>query len=84
MLLWDRPNCGASDVTFEGDTESNMQGRTLVELVRALKIGPTALAAGSGGSRVSLVAASHGPDIVSHLIHCSINLFLGSKSALTA
>jgi pimeloyl-ACP methyl ester carboxylesterase len=68
VLLWDRPNCGASDVTFEGDTESNMQGRTLVELIRALKIGPTALAAGSGGSRVSLVAAAHGPDIVSHLI----------------
>jgi pimeloyl-ACP methyl ester carboxylesterase len=68
VLLWDRPNCGASDVTFEGDTESNMQGRTLVELIRALKIGPTALAAGSGGSRVSLVAASNGPDIVSHLI----------------
>jgi pimeloyl-ACP methyl ester carboxylesterase len=68
VLLWDRPNCGASDVTFEGDTESNMQGRTLAELIRALKIGPTALAAGSGGSRVSLVAASHGADIVSHLI----------------
>jgi pimeloyl-ACP methyl ester carboxylesterase len=68
VLLWDRPNCGASDVIFEGDTESNMQGRTLVELIRALKIGPIALAAGSGGSRVSLVAASQGPDIVSHLI----------------
>jgi len=68
VLLWDRPNCGASDVTFEGDTESNMQGRTLADLIRALKIGPTALAAGSGGSRVSLVAASQGPDIVSHLI----------------
>jgi 2-hydroxy-6-oxonona-2,4-dienedioate hydrolase len=67
VLLWDRPNCGASDLTFEGDTESNMQARTLVELIRALKIGPTALAAGSGGSRVSLVAASYAPDLVSHV-----------------
>jgi 2-hydroxy-6-oxonona-2,4-dienedioate hydrolase len=68
VLLWDRPNCGASDVTFEGDTESNMQARTLVELIRALKLGPTALAAGSGGSRVSLVAASSAPEQISHLI----------------
>jgi pimeloyl-ACP methyl ester carboxylesterase len=68
VLLWDRPNCGASDITFEGDTESNMQARTLVELIRTLKLGPTAVAAGSGGSRVSLVAASYAPDIVSHVV----------------
>ena len=32
------------------------------------RIGPTALAAGSSGSRVSLIAASRDPDIVSHLV----------------
>jgi pimeloyl-ACP methyl ester carboxylesterase len=68
VLLWDRPNCGASDVSFDAEYESEMQGRTLAKLIRALDLGPTAIAAGSGGSRVSLIAASRDPEIVSHLI----------------
>jgi pimeloyl-ACP methyl ester carboxylesterase len=68
VLLWDRPNCGSSDVCFDGDSESALQGRTLTRLIRELDLGPTALAAGSGGSRVALIAAAHDPDIVSHLI----------------
>ena len=68
VLLWDRPNCGASDMCFEGDNESELQGRTLTRLIRALDLGPTAIAAGSGGSRVSLIAASRDPETVSHLI----------------
>jgi pimeloyl-ACP methyl ester carboxylesterase len=67
VLLWDRPNCGASDLCFDADSESNLQGRTLVGLIRALELGPTALAAGSAGSRVSLIAASEAPEVVSHL-----------------
>lgn len=68
VLLWDRPNCGASDLSFEGESESDLQARTLIGLIRALDLGPTALAAGSGGSRVSLIAASHDPGLVSHVI----------------
>jgi 2-hydroxy-6-oxonona-2,4-dienedioate hydrolase len=68
VLLWDRPNCGASDLCFEGDSESELQGRILTKLIRALDLGPTAIAAGSGGSRVSLIAASRDPEIVSHVI----------------
>jgi pimeloyl-ACP methyl ester carboxylesterase len=68
VLLWDRPNCGASDISFEAESESALQARTLVELIRALELGPTALAAGSAGSRVSLIAAAHAPEAVSHLI----------------
>lgn len=68
VLLWDRPNCGASDISFEGESESDLQARTLIGLIRALDLGPTALAAGSGGSRVSLIAASHDPGLVSHVI----------------
>jgi pimeloyl-ACP methyl ester carboxylesterase len=68
VLLWDRPNCGASDVSFEGDNESDLQARTLIGLIRALELGPTALAAGSAGSRASLIAASRDPEVVSHLI----------------
>jgi pimeloyl-ACP methyl ester carboxylesterase len=68
VLLWDRPNCGASDIAFEAESESALAGRTLAQLIRALDLGPTALAAGSAGSRVSLIAASRDPDIVSHLV----------------
>ncbi|MFT4027015.1 MAG: alpha/beta hydrolase [Novosphingobium sp.] len=68
VLLWDRPNCGASDVTFDAEYESVLQGRTLAKLIRALDLGPTAIAGGSGGARVSLIAASRDPEIVSHLI----------------
>jgi pimeloyl-ACP methyl ester carboxylesterase len=68
VLLWDRPNCGASDVSFDAESESSLQARTLIELIRALELGPTALAAGSGGSRVSLIAAARDPEAVSHLI----------------
>jgi 2-hydroxy-6-oxonona-2,4-dienedioate hydrolase len=68
VLLWDRPNCGASDISFDGKSESDLQARTLIELIRALELGPTAVAAGSGGSRVSLIAAARDPGAVSHLI----------------
>jgi len=68
VLLWDRPNCGASDISFDGPSESIMHGGILTQLIRQLELGPTALAAGSAGSRVSLIAASRDPDIVSHLM----------------
>jgi len=68
VLLWDRPNCGASDMCFDANTESELNGRTLTQLIRALDLGPTTLAAGSAGSRVSLIAASRDPDTVSHLV----------------
>lgn len=68
VLLWDRPNCGASDISFAGDSESELHAHTLTELIRALELGPTALAAGSAGSRTSLIAASRDPEVVSHLI----------------
>ena len=68
VLLWDRPNCGASDISFAGDSESELHGRVLTTLIRELALGPTALAAGSAGSRVSLVAASRDPEAISHLI----------------
>jgi pimeloyl-ACP methyl ester carboxylesterase len=68
VLLWDRPNCGLSDVSFDAPTESELQGRTLVDLIDALELGPTALVGGSAGSRVSMIAAALAPDRVSHLI----------------
>ena len=64
VLLWDRPNCGASDICFEGDNESELQARTLTQLIRALDLGPTALAGGSSGSRASLIAAVRDPAVL--------------------
>jgi len=68
VLLWDRPNCGASDISFAGASESALHAHTLIALIRALGLGPTTLAAGSAGSRVSLIAAAAAPEAVSHLV----------------
>jgi len=68
VLLWDRPNCGASDISFDAPTEAQLHARTLLALVRRLDLGPTAVAGGSAGSRMSLVAAAREPALVSHLI----------------
>lgn len=68
VLLWNRPNCGASDLRFDADNESEMHAETLMEMIRALDLGPTVIAGGSAGSRVSLIAASLAPEMVSKLI----------------
>lgn len=68
VLLWDRPNSGQSDVCLDGVSESEMHAEKLAKLVRALGLGPITVAAGSAGSRVSLIMASRHPDLVSHLI----------------
>lgn len=67
VLLWDRPNCGASDLSFDAPSESELHAETLIALAARLELGPVTLAAGSAGSRVSLIAASRHPDAVSHL-----------------
>jgi pimeloyl-ACP methyl ester carboxylesterase len=67
VLLWDRPNCGASDISFEGSSESNLHVTMLHQLIRQLKLGPVALLGGSAGSRVSLLTAARDPTLVSHL-----------------
>jgi pimeloyl-ACP methyl ester carboxylesterase len=85
VLIWDRPNCGKSDLCLEGDNESALQGRVLTELIHALKLGPTAVTGGSAGSRTSLFAALHDPSAVSHVIPFWIsggtlqNLYLGGS-----
>lgn len=67
VLLWDRPNCGLSDPCFDGESESGLHADTLIALIRTLELGPTALAAGSAGSRVSLMTAARYPEEISHL-----------------
>jgi pimeloyl-ACP methyl ester carboxylesterase len=58
VLIWDRPNCGASSVCFEGSSESAMQADALAALLAHLDMTPAVIAGGSGGARVSLLTAS--------------------------
>jgi pimeloyl-ACP methyl ester carboxylesterase len=67
VLIYDRPNCGLSDVCLRGPSESEMQAEALTGLIRALDLGPVVIAGGSGGSRVSLLAAARDPAICTHL-----------------
>jgi pimeloyl-ACP methyl ester carboxylesterase len=63
VITWDRPNCGASSVVFRGASESEVQAEALGDLVRHLDVGPTVIVGGSGGARVSLLAAARNPDV---------------------
>ena len=63
VLIYDRPNCGYSDVCLEGESESENQADRLAGLIRHLGLGPTVIAGGSGGARVSLLATRRHPAI---------------------
>jgi pimeloyl-ACP methyl ester carboxylesterase len=62
VLIWDRPNCGESDVCFTGESESEMQADVLVGLLEQLDMTPAVIMGGSGGARVSLIAAVRHPE----------------------
>ena len=69
VLLWDRPNTGASDVQFSArwPTESHMYADTLQQLIKHVDFGPTVIAGGSGGARVSIITAIKYPEVTSKL-----------------
>lgn len=67
VLIWDRPNCGASDVCFGGPSESEMQADVLAGLLSHLAMTPAVIAGGSGGARVSLLTAAKHPDAAAGL-----------------
>jgi pimeloyl-ACP methyl ester carboxylesterase len=67
VLIWDRPNTGASDVCFTGPSESEMQADKLAGLLRSLDLGPAVVVGGSGGARVSLLTAAKHPDVTRKL-----------------
>ncbi len=64
VLIWDRPNCGESDMCFEGECESFQNADTLAAMIRALDLGPALVYGASGGSREALLVAIRHPDIV--------------------
>lgn len=67
VLIWDRPNCGGSDVSFDGESESRLNAGTLAGLLRTLGMAPALVVGGSAGSRVSLMMAERYPDVISKL-----------------
>lgn len=66
-LIWDRLNCGESDISFAGENESVMNADMLAALLRALNFGPTLVIGGSAGARVSLLTAIRHPKAVDRL-----------------
>ncbi|MCI4592343.1 alpha/beta hydrolase [Sphingobium sp. BYY-5] len=64
VLIWDRPNCGESDIRVSGPSESLQNANMLAGLLRALDMGPALLVGGSGGARETLLTAIHHPDVV--------------------
>jgi pimeloyl-ACP methyl ester carboxylesterase len=67
VLIWDRPNCGESDISFKGESESVLNADTLSALLRALGLAPALLIGGSAGSRVSLLSALRDPGAAERL-----------------
>ncbi len=67
VLIWDRPNTGASDVCFEGDSESEMQADRLAGLLDHLGMAPAIVVGGSGAPRVSLLTAVRHPEVTAKL-----------------
>lgn len=67
VLIWDRPNCGESDLCLSGASESIVNADTLAALLRKLDMAPALVFGGSAGSRVSLIMARRHPDVVRKL-----------------
>jgi pimeloyl-ACP methyl ester carboxylesterase len=67
VLIWDRPNCGESDVCFSGPSESAMQADVLAALLTELDMAPAVIAGGSGGARVSLLTAARHREVAAGL-----------------
>ncbi|MCV7348183.1 alpha/beta fold hydrolase [Mycolicibacterium rhodesiae] len=72
VLLWDRPNCGKSDLQFYGQSESHMRAETLHGLITGLGIGPCIIAGGSGGARDSILTTILYPEIATKLVTWNI------------
>jgi pimeloyl-ACP methyl ester carboxylesterase len=67
VLVWDRPNCGESDVCFRGPSESAMQADALAGLLTQLDLVPAVIIGGSGGARVSMLTAARHPEVAAGL-----------------
>jgi pimeloyl-ACP methyl ester carboxylesterase len=64
VLIWDRPNCGSSDISFDAECESFQNADTLAALVKALDLAPALVFGVSGGSREALLVTIRHPELV--------------------
>lgn len=67
VLLWDRPNCGRSDIQLYGKSESHMRAETLGLMLQQLGVERVVAVGGSGGARDSIVFTMMWPDMVRKL-----------------
>jgi pimeloyl-ACP methyl ester carboxylesterase len=72
VLLWDRPNCGRSDIQVYGRSESHMRAETLGLLVRELGVDRLVATGGSGGARDMIIFTIMWPELVRKLAVWSI------------
>jgi pimeloyl-ACP methyl ester carboxylesterase len=68
VLLWDRPNCGKSDIQLYGQSESHMRAETLGLMLDKLGIKRVIAAGGSGGARDMILFTMMYPEKVRKLI----------------
>ncbi len=68
VLLWDRPNCGRSDIQLYGRSESHMRAETLGLMVKKLGLSGVVAAGGSGGARDTILFTIMWPELVRKLI----------------
>jgi pimeloyl-ACP methyl ester carboxylesterase len=66
-VIWDRPNCGESDVSFDAESESILDADAIAGVLKALDMAPALVIGFSGGSRQSLIAAHRHPNVVRKL-----------------
>ena len=72
VLLWDRPNCGRSDIQLYGRSESHMRAETLGLMLRRARDRPGRRAGGSGGARDMIIFTIMKPEMVTQardLVH---------------
>jgi pimeloyl-ACP methyl ester carboxylesterase len=69
VIIYDRRNCGASDVVIAGDdSEQEIWADDLYEILNRLDATPAYIGGGSAGCRVSLMLAVRHPEVVLGLL----------------
>ncbi|HEY1259249.1 MAG TPA: alpha/beta hydrolase, partial [Stellaceae bacterium] len=68
VLVYDRRNCGASSVAFEGDAENEVWAEDLRELLLHLDALPAFVGGSSSGCRLALLLALRHPAAVRGLL----------------
>jgi pimeloyl-ACP methyl ester carboxylesterase len=68
VLIYDRRNCGASAIAFEGDSENEVWAEDLLALLQQLDAAPAFIGGSSSGCRLALLLALRHPAAVRGLL----------------